>query len=204
MDSKFSSVRGVIFDLDGTLVDSGLDFDLMRQEMELPPGSTLLEAIDQLDDARAAHCRDILARHEWAGADRARLLPGVREFLTRLTALGMPQAVLTRNARDVTLATLKRLSLVFDPIMTREDAPAKPDPTAIWRICEQWGLTPNEVAVIGDFHFDIEAGLRAGTRTVLYTAGREPSTVRGSADAGYCLHCFQQSEALLAWLLEPI
>jgi HAD superfamily hydrolase (TIGR01509 family) len=195
-----TSVRGVIFDLDGTLVDSGLDFDLMRREMRLPPGLALLEAIDQLDDARAAECRDILARHEWAGADRAHLLPGVSEFLARLTGLGMPQAVLTRNARDVTLATLRRLDLRFDPVMTREDAPAKPDPTAIWRICELWQLEPNQVAVIGDFHFDIEAGCNAGARTVLYTGGREPEAVRGAAEAGYCLRCFQQADALLAWL----
>jgi len=87
-----STIRGVIFDLDGTLVDSGLDFDLMRQEMQLPEGLSLLEAIDQLDDARAAECREILARHEWAGADQAHLMPGVREFLSQLTARGMPQA----------------------------------------------------------------------------------------------------------------
>lgn len=204
MSHSSTIIRGVIFDLDGTLVDSGLDFDLMRQEMELPPGLALLEAIDQLDDVRAARCRDILARHEWAGADRAHLLPGVAEFLARLTALGMPQAVLTRNARDVTLATLRRLELRFDPVMTREDAPAKPDPTAIWRICELWQFEPSQVAVIGDFHFDIEAGRRAGARTVLYTGGREPEAVRGSADADYCLRCFQHAGELLAWLAEPL
>jgi len=199
-----STIRGVIFDLDGTLVDSGLDFDLMRQEMQLPEGLSLLEAIDQLDDARAAECREILARHEWAGADQAHLMPGVREFLSQLTARGMPQAVLTRNARDVTLATLSRLRLAFDPVVTREDAPAKPDPTAIWRICEQWRLAANQVVVIGDFHFDIEAGCRAGCRTVLYTGGREAQAVRGADQAGYCLRCFAQPDELLAWLGEPL
>ena len=58
--------------------------------------------------------------------------------------------------------------------------------------------------MIGDFHFDIEAGCRAGARTVLYTGGREPEAVRGSAEAGYCLRCFQQPDALLAWLAEPL
>ncbi len=47
-------VRGVIFDLDGTLVDSGLDFDLMRREMGLPPGKPLLESFDLLPEVDAA------------------------------------------------------------------------------------------------------------------------------------------------------
>ena len=128
-------VRGVIFDLDGTLVDSGLDFDLMRREMGLPPGRPLLEAIDELEEPAATRCREILARHEWTGASTATLMPGVQEFLVTLHHLGIPRAIFTCNSRAVALATLKRLALDIETLVTREDAPAKPDPTAIWRIC---------------------------------------------------------------------
>jgi len=204
MCPKSSPVRGVIFDLDGTLVDSGLDFDVMRREMEIAPGRPLLEAIDALDDHRAARCREILARHEWAGADNARLMPGVREFLSALAARDIHRAVLTRNSREVAQATLTRLALDFDTVIAREDAPAKPDPTAIWRICEKWQLRPDLVAIIGDFRFDIEAGQRAGTRTVLYTAEDEAEAANGAAEADFCLHSYTQAADLLAWLLEPI
>ncbi|MBI2826195.1 MAG: HAD-IA family hydrolase [Planctomycetia bacterium] len=190
----------MIFDLDGTLVDSGLDFEAMRREMGIPPGQPILEAIERFDEPRATRCREILARHEWAGANSARLMPGVREFLARLAELGIRQAVLTRNCREVAHSTLARLELAFDPVMTREDAPAKPDPTAIWRICEAWRLEPGEVAVVGDFHFDIEAGRRAGVRTVLYTANRDPSAARGAELAGYCLRSFREADGLVCWL----
>src|SRR5947209_11992044 len=76
-------ILGVIFGLDGTLVDSGLDFDLMRQEMQLPAGMMILEAMSKLSETRASECREILARHEWEGAQRATLMPGVVEFLAQ-------------------------------------------------------------------------------------------------------------------------
>ena len=204
MCAKYLPTRGLIFDLDGTLVDSGLDFDAMRREMGLASGLPLLEAIDALDDANATRCREILARHEWAGANTARLMPGVREFLVSLAARGLHRAVLTRNSRQIALSTLQRLELDFDTVVAREDAPAKPDPTAIWRICEKWQLLPAEVAIIGDFRFDIEAGRRAGTRTVLYAAEAEPQDENGAADADYCLHSYRDTAPLLAWLLESV
>lgn len=45
--------RGVIFDLDGTLVDSGLDFDSMRREMGLDPGTPILESLATLPEQDA-------------------------------------------------------------------------------------------------------------------------------------------------------
>jgi HAD superfamily hydrolase (TIGR01509 family) len=196
-------IRGVIFDLDGTLVDSGLDFDLMRLEMQLPPGMMILEAMAQLSEPRASECREILARHEWEGAERATLMPGVVEFLAQLEERGIRRAVLTRNGRKVALATLNRLGLRFDPVVAREDAPAKPDPTAVWEICKNWGMTPEQVAIVGDFYLDMETGRRGGIRTVLYTAQNEPRDVKGFDLADHCLRCFQQSDELLKWLAEP-
>ena len=60
MPTVACAIRGVIFDLDGTLVDSGLDFDLMRREMGIAPGHALLEAIDALGEPEARRCREIL------------------------------------------------------------------------------------------------------------------------------------------------
>lgn len=194
------AIRGAIFDLDGTLVDSGLDFDLMRREMELAPGLPLLEAIEQLSGARSERCWAILAEHELAGARRSTLYPGVREFVQALETRGLRRAVFTRNSRAIACDTLERLELAFDPILGREDAAVKPDPEAIWKNCANWGLRPGECCVIGDHRFDILAGRRAGAHTVLFAP---PGHVSGLADheqADHTLASFAEPSELWAWL----
>jgi len=190
-------VEGVIFDLDGTLVDSGLDFDRMRREMGLPQGVPILETLEAMEPAESARCWRILQQHEETGARGATLIPGVREFLDTLSQRALRRAVLTRNSRRLALATLERLGLEFDPIVTREDAPAKPDPTAVLSICAAWNVAVENVVVIGDFRYDIEAGNRAGARTILFTAGRAPHEVAGADAADSTLPSFDRAAELL-------
>ena len=83
----FPPARGVIFDLDGTLVDSGLDFNAMRAEMGLPAGRPILEAIASLPSSRQRVCWEILHRHEFEGATRATPMPAVHDLLSLLSRL---------------------------------------------------------------------------------------------------------------------
>lgn len=192
-------IRGLIFDLDGTLVHSGLDFDLMRRQMGLPEKQPILEALDLLEEPRRSECWAILDRHEREGAERATLMPGVAELVQTLAARGIRRAVFTRNGRQAALRTLQRLGLSFDHVVAREDAPAKPDPTGIWKVCAAWGLRPDEVAMVGDYLFDIEAGRRAGAHTVCYAARRTPADV-ADWGASLAVPCFSRPQEFLAWL----
>jgi HAD superfamily hydrolase (TIGR01549 family) len=193
-------IRGLIFDLDGTLADSQLDFDAMRREMELPPELPILEALDRLEPFHAAHCRAILDRHEWAGAERATLLPGVADLFAVLQARGLRQAVATRNSRRITEATLAKLGLSIELALTRDDGPVKPDPWAVLHVCQQWGLPPEEIVVIGDYRFDIECGRAAGCRTVLLTHPADPRTYPNTERADLLLASLVEYLRLLAWL----
>jgi HAD superfamily hydrolase (TIGR01509 family) len=198
------SILGVIFDLDGTLVESGLDFAQMRREMCLPANAPLLEAIAELPAERAAACRQILDRHEEAGARRAALFPGVRQVLVELDACGIRRALLTRSSRRLVEPLLTRLRLRFDPVMTRDDDPIKPDPAVVRHICRQWNLPPHRVALVGDFHFDITCGRLAGARTVLFTAGRSREHLEPWAEeADLLLESFAEADGFFRWLSEP-
>ncbi len=198
-------MRGVISDLDGTLVESGLDFDQMRAEMGLPAGVPLLETIGELPAEAAERCYEILERHEVAGAARAELMPGVGQFLGELKRRGLRQGLLTRNSRVQTRLLLCRLGLTFDPVFTRDDGPIKPDPAAIWEICRAWGVEPAQVVVVGDYRYDLEAGRRAGARTVLYLGGRLHKRLPDwAALADHLLPSFLEPAGFFEWIEERL
>lgn len=194
-------IRAVVFDLDGTLVDSALDFDAMRAEMGLAAGLPVLEALATMAEHDAARCHEILHRHERNGAERATVMLGAAEFIHELHRRGVKQAVWTRNSRAVALATLTRVGLEFDEVIARDDAPPKPDPTALVELCRRWRMEPSETVIVGDYTFDMEAGRRAGTRTVLYTAGQTPHACEGHELADRYLADFADSADLLDWML---
>ena len=105
---------------------------------------------------------------------RATPFPGVANLLARLQQLELRSGVLTRNSRVSAHTTLERLGWSFDSVLTREDAPAKPDPTGVLAICDDWGLSPQQVLFVGDYLFDLQAGHNAGTTAALFAPGRLP------------------------------
>jgi phosphoglycolate phosphatase-like HAD superfamily hydrolase len=85
------TIRGVVYDLDGTLVDSGLDFPAIRREMGLPEGVPILEALSEIPQGeRLDNCLRVLARHEDEAAERATLMPGAADLVSHLAAKNIP------------------------------------------------------------------------------------------------------------------
>ena len=188
-------LHGMIFDLDGTLVDSGLDFDAIRRDMGLPAGLPILESLEQIPaGSEKDRMLKVLHQHELTGAARATLYDGVREFLEWLDRRGICRAVLTRNSRESTEIVLDRLGLHFEMALTREDAPPKPDPTGLLTICDIWQMQPAHVLFCGDYVFDLEAGSRAGTRTMLFAPRELPDFVR---QADHVLRSFRDAATLI-------
>jgi HAD superfamily hydrolase (TIGR01549 family) len=166
-------IRGVVFDLDGTVVVERHDYEAIRRELGFPPGLPLLEEVEKLPPPRRTLARQVLLKHEQAAADQASLNPGVRAFLDRLDRHRIRRGLLTRNTRATAEAVLVRCGLRFEPVVAREDAPFKPSPHGLWHICRVWGMEPTEVLMIGDYLYDLEAGRNAGTHTALVTHGRD-------------------------------
>ena len=187
-------LHGVIFDLDGTLVDSALDFDAIRRDMGLPSGMPILESLNQIPaGSEKDQMLEVLRRHELNGATRATLYDGVREFLEWLDQREICRAVLTRNSRESTEIVLDRLDLCFEMALTREDAPPKPDPTGLLTICDAWDLQPAHVLFCGDYVFDLEAGSRAGMTTMLFAPRELPDFAR---QADHVLRSFRDAADL--------
>ncbi len=198
-------IRAVLFDLDNTLVDSQLDFDAMRRDMELPAGLSILEAIERLEPARAARCREILHQHELAGAARAALLPGVAELWAAIGERGLHRGIVTRNSRSIAAATLAKVGLDCELVLTRDCGPVKPDPWPVLFACRTWDVPPAALVVIGDYRFDIESGRAAGARTVLLTHAPDPANYPNDEQADLVLSSLAEFPRLLDWLgrLDP-
>ena len=193
------TIRGVIFDLDGTLVDSGLDFPLIRREMGLPVGMPILEGLAEIPPGeRLDECLRVLNRHERAAAERATLMPGAGELLDSLTARNIAQAVLTRNSRLCSSRMLQRLGMTIPCVLTREDAPPKPDPAGLLKICSIWQAHVAEVIFMGDYLHDINCGRNAGMRTILFAPNETPHY---SLLADFCVSSFAEAACLIDRLL---
>lgn len=163
-------IRGIIFDMDGTITEPYFDFTKIREEANI--GDT-----DMLDYLRSAtgveydRIHSILMKYEEAGVADARLNAGAREVLGELKKRGIPTALLTRNSRKSVDGVCRKLGLKFDITVTREDGPHKPAPEPIWNIAKQWGVSPAELLMVGDYKWDVMCADNPGIRCVLLTNG---------------------------------
>jgi HAD superfamily hydrolase (TIGR01509 family) len=195
------TVRGVVYDLDGTLVDSGLDFPAMRREMALPEGVPILEALAEIPPGeRLDACLRVLARHEDEGAERATLMAGAGELVAHVASQNIPQAIFTRNSRRCATRMLKRVGLEFPWVVCREDGPPKPHPAGLLKLCEVWKANPADVLFVGDYLHDINAGRAAGVRTVLFASGELPHY---APLADFCISSFDEAKVLFDRLNVP-
>jgi phosphoglycolate phosphatase len=196
-------VRLVVFDLDGTLVDSVQDIATAtnRALAHVAPGTPPLSTAEvrgfvgegarvlierSLERAGiAARADDVLPifldRYRECLLATTRLYPGVAEALNALSGLDL--AVLSNKPGDLSRELLRGLGVAdrFARIWGPADAPArKPDPAGLLALCRELGSPPEETVLVGDSAVDVQTGRAAGTRTVGVTYGLHPEGLRAS------------------------
>lgn len=188
-----SNFKIALFDLDGTLIETHIDFSGMRQAMrQMATGAgvpeeaiagrdvlTMVEAArehvaGQGDDGEAYRRQAfaILEEMEVAGCSQPSLLPGSHEWLAELRETGVKTGVVTRNSRRVSEGLLARFSLPYDLLLTREDVRrTKPDPAHLLEAIARLGGSPAEAIMVGDHWMDIQAGKAAGVAVAIGVLG---------------------------------
>ncbi|WP_166269020.1 HAD family hydrolase [Marinobacter caseinilyticus] len=193
--SHARNFRGVAFDLDGTLVNSALDFRAIRRELAFPDGVGLLEHIATLSDpGLVEQAHGVIHRHEMAGAERATWMPGAESLLGALNEAGVPVAILTRNSRAAVRATCAVLEIPVGRILTREDCAPKPSPEGLINIAKHFGLRPAQMIYVGDFIDDLTSARRAGMAACLYRNGKNRSF---ASEARFVIDHFKELRVLL-------
>jgi HAD superfamily hydrolase (TIGR01509 family) len=164
------TLRGWVFDLDGTLTVAQHDFDGIKRRLGLDPALPVLEGVALRPEAERPAI--LAAIHDWelGLARQARPNPGARALLEHLRATGCALGLLTRNSRDNAAITLEAAGLLdlFDPdhLIGRDEQPPKPAPDGVLHLARRWGLPTSALAMVGDWSFDLQAGRAAGARSV--------------------------------------
>eukprot|EP00899_Mesostigma_viride_P014689 jgi/Mesvir1/23220/Mv22677-RA.1 len=162
-------LKGVVFDMDGTLTVPCVDFGLMRQRLGLSRGCDILHVISTYDAEQKAKALSIIAEFEENARKNLQIMPGAHELCQYLDKKSIRRGLLTRNvAESVDVFHSHFPALPFLPALSREFLPFKPHPEPLLHICQQWGVEPSSVLMVGDSaHDDVLCGHRAGAYTLL-------------------------------------
>ena len=163
-----TSIKAVIFDLDGTITEPFFDFDAIRIEMGLSPDAgPILEAMEKMTPIERAKAQKILDYHEQLAVSKSRLNQGARQTLYNLHQMNIKIGILTRNTRDNAMSIARKHDLKFDAVVSREDGPVKPDAFGVLELCRIFEVLPEQTLVVGDYLFDLLCARSAGAAAVL-------------------------------------
>jgi phosphoglycolate phosphatase len=180
----FSSIRALIFDLDGTLIDSKRDLilsvnamlrDMGREQLHEDTISgyighgapqLVLKALgdSSTEEERQSALKFFLAYYEDHKMDSTCAYPGVPETLDHLAAF--PMAILTNKPVRISVRILEALGLAkyFRAVYGGNSFETKkPDPLGAQTILREFGAAPAEAILIGDSEVDVQTARNAGT-----------------------------------------
>jgi HAD superfamily hydrolase (TIGR01509 family) len=188
------TIRGVIFDMDGTITAPYFDFSTIKAEANIGDRD-MLDYLREVTGPEYDRIYSILMKFEEDGVANAKLNPGARTVLNYLAKHKIPTALLTRNSRKSVDGVCRRLKLKFDVTVTREDGLHKPAPEPIWEIARRWSAKPTELLMVGDYKWDVLCAKNAGTRSViLVDSGGVPEWAK---EADFIIKCLTEVIAII-------
>jgi len=189
-------LKAIIFDLDGTLVNSSIPFKKMKmriikhlEEAGVPRGLLNNEMLNFEITSKALDymksrgfpqpyikkvldkVSDIMNEVELESSDNASLIPGVPETLKALKKRGLKVGLMTRTCREYAEKVLKRFNIrkYFDVIIARDDIEnPKPDPSHAIRLLELLDVSADEALFVGDHWSDAECARRSRLKFILF------------------------------------
>ena len=214
-------VRAVLFDLDGTLIDSvgaylevariaaqvhGLEVTEQHVRHALASGSNFWKDVVPKDRKDAGAIMKALSAHaarEWPRVlrERGKLFEGAADTLDAIKRLGLRLGIVS-GARPEVLELLRKDGVLdrFDSVVLGADVSTrKPDPEGILKCLRELGVAPDAAVYVGDTPVDIQASRAAGVRAVGVLSGAGDSAMLSAHWPDRLL----SSHARLAEIVEP-
>jgi phosphoglycolate phosphatase len=205
-------IRAVIFDLDGTLLDTAPDFVvvvnqlLAEQQRPSLAADTIRAGVSNGSKALIRIAFSIDETNTQFEPLRQRLLelylahiavytipfPGINELLDKLADNKIAWGIATNKPATYTLPLMAALDIQPAPasvICPDHVARSKPDPESLFLASKQLGCAPDEIIYIGDHRRDIDCGKGAGSITIAAAYGYiDEGDDPASWNADYCVH----------------
>ena len=191
--AQTDSYDAVLFDLDGTLIDTApdmvgvladlqrdegddpLDYDLARSYVSHGAAGLISLAFPNAPADEHERLRlDYLERYEAAVCVGSIVFPGLDALLDTLDSARVPWGIVTNKPMRMTDPLLDALGIAERAgcAVSGDTLPLrKPDPAPLFHACEIIGIAPAQSIYVGDAARDIEAGIAAGMLTVAATYG---------------------------------
>lgn len=219
-----AGVRAVLFDLDGTLIDSAPDLAGAANEMRIARGVTPLPeaalrplvgtgargmvrralGVRPEDDGYAELRDEFLGRYEARMTQQTFVFPEVHPLLAALQQLGLPWGIVTNKIARFSEPLVKSLGLwaAAATVVSGDTTPhAKPHPAPLLEAARRLRVAPGACVYVGDDHRDIVAGRAAGMQVVAAAWGYLGDGVR--IDEWGADHVIETPLALLNLLAMP-
>lgn len=198
-------IKAVLFDLDGTLVNTNrlimesFKYTLIMHGLKYPGddeivkyfGEPLIKTLERFDSKNAdAFLKTYREFNEVKHDIMVEKIDGAEETINSLKKIGIKVGVVSSKRRGMVDKGLKITNLdgLMDVIITPEDTKLhKPNGEPVIKACEVLNIKPENSIMVGDSHFDILCGKNAGAKTCLvkYTALSVDDILKHSPD--YCI-----------------
>ena len=191
---KFENIQAVLFDLDGTLIDSAPDLGAAVDQMRVDRGMTSLPLVHYRPMAGAgargmiglafgftpehpeydAMKEEFFRNYEACMTQRTFAFEGVVQMIDALVAADLPWGVVTNKSKRFAEPLTQAMPLFKTAavVISGDTTPyAKPHPEPLLEAARRLGIAPTACVYVGDDERDIVAGLAAGMKTVAATYG---------------------------------
>jgi HAD superfamily hydrolase (TIGR01509 family) len=155
----------VIFDMDGTLVNSTYDWPEIRRRLGVT-GSSIIDDLNGLQQPERDRRWAELEELERAASESATSHEGVHELLDLLAAKNITTALVTNNTTANTHRLIDRFGLHFDVVLTRDSGFWKPSGAPVSEAVQRLQAVPEHCLGVGDSRYDVLAAREAGLKAV--------------------------------------
>jgi phosphoglycolate phosphatase len=224
-----AGIEAIVFDFDGTLAETPLDFGEMKRQLailarnylpsvSIAPSMPALEwlasvavEVQEYSSMKTAEefrskAETLIFDIEMHAAGKGKLFPYTRSMLRKLDSLRIRTAIITRNCTEAVRIVFPDLDDYCACLLTRDHVPhVKPNPEHLLRALNVLSALPGNALMVGDHPMDVETGKRAGALTAGVLSGKSSheDLIRSGADfvARSCeaLMDVLDGESLLQW-----